>query len=243
MPGGLFVTFWIDAYARLLGPGAALLLVAWCIAMFANRSASAPARAALLAVPAGVVAYCGAMLFLLGGVGRHFAPGLVVLLTLLCGSIGRLPVAPARAWVMAAAMIVVVTLQAWPMPPAALRRQFVERLGRGQALNLYATQATVVTGDYWAVWPVTFALNLLHEQVAGGRPVLPATMRAEGLLERRRMQIVPGTRVIVAPSGDHRYWDAHPELPALLPHSGLPGFDVLTVVGGTRDEGSSTAWP
>ena len=77
--GGLFVTFWIDAYARLLGPGAALLLVAWCIAMFAaNRSASAPARAALLAVPAGVVAYCGAMLFLLGGVGRHFAPGLVV---------------------------------------------------------------------------------------------------------------------------------------------------------------------
>ena len=70
---------------------------------------------------------------------------------------------------MAAAMIVLVSLQAWPMPPAALRRQFVEKLGRGQAFNLYATQATVVTGDYWVVWPVTFALNLLHEQVAGGR--------------------------------------------------------------------------
>ena len=196
----------------------------------------------LLAVPVGVAAYCGAMMFLLGGVGRHFAPGLVVLLTLLCGSIGRLQIAPARARVMAAAMIGLVSLQAWPMPPAALRRQLVENLGRGQALNLYATRATVVTGDYWVVWPVTFALNLLHEQVAAGRPVLPATMRDEDLLERRRSEISPGTRVIVAPSGDLRYWAAHPELPALVPLSELPGFDVLTVLGAGQDEGASTAW-
>ena len=70
---------------------------------------------------------------------------------------------------------------------------------------------------------------------------MPATMRAEDLLERRRTEIVPGTRVIVAPSGDRRYWDAHPELPALVHHSGVPGFEVLTVVGAGRDEGSSTA--
>ena len=112
------------------------------------------------------------------------------MLPLLLGAIlvvfaGHLPAVSGRFVV--AGLTGLILLQSGADWPEAGRRRLLTRFAEGHAIELYQEGVTVVTGDYWRVWPYAFALNLLHERVSGNRPCLPVALRSEDLYLRRAM--------------------------------------------------------
>ena len=90
-------------------------------------------------------------------------------------------------------------------------------LGKGRAEAVYSRGVKAITGDYWEVWPLAFAANLLHEQATRERVVLPAALRADRLVKARAKELTANSAVMVLPSGALAYWASNQELPPLGP--------------------------
>jgi len=226
---GVLSAFWIDLNGRMLGPLGWLLPAACIAAWLIGRRQTPEARAAMTTVPVGIVLYAAVMVLAFAGAGRHMAPVIPIMLGLAIAALGRRwpDVLGSRAVLVG--VVACVVLQLGFTSPAQARRRLVETLGKGQAHELYAAGATVVTGDYWPVWSLTFALNLLHEQVDGRRPVLPVTLRAEDLFVPRQAQLTDGLIVVAVPADDRRYWLLHVGLPPLVPQSRTPTYSLFRI--------------
>jgi hypothetical protein len=196
--------FWSDAYQRFLGPAFWLLVPAGLLALALERR-SAIALQTITAIVVGSTLYAFAMIVFFGGTGRHITPMLPLLLgTILVVFARHLPAV--SGWLVVAGLTGLVLLQSGADWPAAGRLRLLTRFAEGHAIELYQEDVTVVTGDYWRVWPYGFALNLLHERVSGNRPVLPVALRSEDYYLRRAQHITPGTKIAFVPSADYHYW-------------------------------------
>ncbi len=218
--------FWAGA-VRELGPVLWIAIaLLWLAVLIPGRIRAVAVRERpwLLAAAAGSVLYGGAMAVLFDGQPRHATPVAAVLALaplLLCArhldrilpriATGHALSFPAAGLAVAAAIL----LQTGVHTPAELRRHVITRVGGGHAVTLFARGVRVVTGEYWKVYPLVFATNLMHEAVGDGRPVLPVALRSEQLVDERRDQIRTGTAVAVVPSGDFFYWEHQTRLPPL----------------------------
>ena len=163
------------------------------------------ARRVLWAIAIGSVAYAVVMTILFRGVGRHMSPVFVVALVAPMIILHRAGVRGLGAPAVAAIAALTVVAQTGIATPRSLRQDLVATLGLGRAEVAFKRGVRAVTGNYWDVWTVTFATNLLHERAMGARPVLPVAMRAERLIGRAR-DLPRDARVLVVPSGDVSYW-------------------------------------
>ena len=200
----LTVGFWSDAYQRFLGPAVWLTVPTGLLALALERR-NATARQAVTATVVGCALYGLVMVVFFGGTGRHITPVLPLLLGAILVVFARhLPAVSDRFVVVG--LTGLVLLQSGADWPEAGRRRLLTRFAEGHAIELYQEGVTVVTGDYWRVWPYAFALNLLHEGVSGDRPVLPVALRSEDFYLRRAQHIRPGTKIAVVPAADYHYW-------------------------------------
>ena len=113
--------------------------------------------------------------------------------------------------------------------PSAARRELITHLGQGYEVSLYEQRVSAVTGDYWSVWPVVFATNLLHEGSDGRRTVMPVAIRSELLLQRLVSRLNSRSVIAVIPSGSVEYWRAQPGLPELDVRRGKDGYDLARI--------------
>lgn len=216
----LLSAFWGETF-QMYGPVFwPVVGVLWALALAAvvRRPDRRRELAGLFALGAAVVLYGAVMALFLRGGGRHIMAALPLL-----------PVAPflilARTvavphWltnhrpIAAFAAIWLIALNGFHHP-GKVRRAVIACLGQSSASNFYSRQVTAITGDYWSVWPVTFATNLIHEANSGQRPVLPLTIRSEPLHTQIGQFLHPGALVAVLPADRLDYWQAHPSLPPL----------------------------
>jgi hypothetical protein len=114
--------------------------------------------------------------------------------------------------------------------PETVRRELIANLGMGRQIPFYANRVSAVTGNYWEVWPIVFATNLLHERQSGLRPVLPVVFRSAPLQSRLVSTLIPGTLVAIVPAGEFDSWTAA-RLPALKVEATYDGYALATVTG------------
>ena len=223
--------FWTDLNGRTLGTLGFLLPAALIAAWLIGRRQAPELRAAIMVVPAGIGLYGAAMMLGFAGHGRHLTPAIAITLGLAITAFGHRWPALLGSRAVLVGVVACVIAQLGFTSPAEARRRLVETLGKGQAHELHAAGATVVTGDYWPVWPLTFALNLLHEEVDGRRPVLPVVLRAEGLYLSRLAQLVDGVIVVTVPADDRLYWTLHSGLglPPLVPQSRTSTYSLFRI--------------
>ena len=74
---------------------------------------------------------------------------------------------------------------------------------------------SAVTGDYWSVWPVVFATNLLHEQRERATARAACRRSLRGASSTRFLDSAHEADIAVIPSGSVDYWRAQPGLPEL----------------------------
>jgi hypothetical protein len=228
--------FWEDA-VRLIGRAYWVTMgVTWIAAGAIAARRQMTGRPVLLLCGVGLATflYGSAMAAFFHGLGRHIAPAIPLIV--MCPLIVLARVVPALAdWrALSVGLLVVVVLQTGLDWPRQVRHQLVERLGQGRAEKLYINNVTAVTGDYWRVWPWTFAVNMLHEARDGRRPVLPVTRRAERLIKHRRADVKARSKVAIVPSGALYYWMGA-RLPRLRVEAEFPGYAVGTVRGRAED--------
>jgi len=211
--------------------------VAWLIAAAFGLKRKMPGAPVLLlcGVAFATILYGSAMAVFFHGRGRHIAPAIPLLIMCPLFFLARAVPRIGGGGLLSAALLCLVVVQTGIDTPTRVRQQLLTRLGEGRAEKLYVADVTAVTGDYWSVWPWTFATNMLHEAHDGQRPVLPVTMRAERLLERRRAEVRAGIRVAIVPSGDLLHWDIA-GLPRLSLQADFPGYAVGIVgdIGGAH---------
>jgi hypothetical protein len=228
--------FWEDA-VRLIGRAYWVTMgVTWIAAgaIAARREMTARPVLVLCGVGSATFLYGSAMAAFFHGVGRHIAPAIPLIVVCPLMVLARAVPALGDCRWLSAGLLFVVVLQTGLDWPRQVRQQLVERLGQGRAVKLYTNNVTAVTGDYWRVWPWTFAVNLLHEARDGRRPVLPVTRRAELLIKHRRADVKAGSKVAIVPSGALYYW-MRARLPRLLVETELPGYALGTVGGRAED--------
>ena len=223
--------FWHDA-GRLMGQSYWLTVgVAWMVAAVLGAQHKTAGQPVLLlcAVGSATILYGSAMAVFFDGLGRHLAPAVPLLI--MCPLLFLARTVPRIGdWrFLPAALLCLVVVQTGVDTPTRVRQQLLGRLGQGRAEKLYVAGVIAVTGNYWSVWPWTFATNMLHEASDGRRPVVPVTMRAERLIERRRAEVTARTKVAVVPSGDLAYW-VSARLPPLQHQTEFPGY-ALGIVG------------
>ncbi len=214
-----FDSFRVDV-VRQTGFGfLAFVGVLWFVSLLSTsrRADGGTERTMLGAVALGSIVYAILMVTMFQGLGRHMSPVFVVALAgpllVLHRSADADRFATAVTFIVASAVIAHSGLTT----PRTLQRELVASLGHGRAEVAYGRGAKAITGDYWEVWTLAFATNLLHEQATGERPVLPVAMRAERLIELHARDLVANSPVVVVPSDDLGYWRSRPELPDLGP--------------------------
>lgn len=230
---GMLWAFGVDGVAVIGRPFFLVTALLWLLACWSSigQHDGRVLRLTMLAALVGVAFYWLVMALFFRGVGRHIAPTIPVLIVVptlvLARSVpqaGRIPIVPLGLLILAA--IVAQTGVDWP---ENVRRRVLSALGQGREETLYAKGVVAVTGDYWDVWPLTFATNMLHERATGERPVLPVTMRSDRLVEERDSVFVVGARVAVIPSGDVGYWNAGPNRPALRPEADFGTYGLAYI--------------
>lgn len=233
MPSGGFVSavsaFWADLNRRMVGPLGWILPAALAGAWLIGRRQGPEQRTAMIAIPLGIALYAGVMVFGFLGAGRHMAPVIPIVLGLAIAVSGLRWPGLFGSRVALVAVVACAVVQLGFTSPGEARRRLVETLGKGHARELDAAGAAAVTGDYWSVWPLTFALNLLHEEVDGRRPVLPVTMRAEAVFVPRQAELKEGLIVVAVPPGDHRHWSLHSTLPSLVWQAQTPAYSLFRI--------------
>jgi hypothetical protein len=182
-----------------------------------------------MALAVAVLLYGTLMSVFLRGLGRHIAPAIPMLTVAPLIIIGRawpykLPSVPA-----ALTLVTVLLAQTGLDRPGTVRDRLIAHFGGDEAPVFHTHGVTVITGDYWSVWPLTFATNLLYERRTGSRPVLPITLRSDVLLARGGSRVAAGTIVAVVPAGDLTYWRLHRELPRLTLLPGGEGYAFYAV--------------
>ena len=183
------IAFWSGAYQRFLGPAVWLTVPGVLFALRLERG-NPTARQGLIAAVVGCGVYGFVMILFFGAEPRYLTPALPLLLGAILVAFARHLASVATPAVIA--LTALVLLQSGPDWPDAGRRRLVSRLAEGHGIELYQEGVTVVTGDYWEAWQYAFALNLLHEEVSGDRPVLPVALRSEDLYLSRAQQVTPG---------------------------------------------------
>ena len=230
----LIWAFWQDAVRQMGLTYFVTMGVAWVVAgvVAVRREQTRGLGPILCGVGVATFLYGSTMALFFRGVGRHIAPAipLIVICPLLILARAFPAIADWRA--LSAGLLVVVVFETGSQSPTRVRQQLLKRLGEGRAEQLYIGGVTVLTGDYWRVWPLAYAINMLHEAHDGRRPVLPVTMRAERLIERRRAEVRAGIRVAVVPSGHLLHWGMA-GLPGLHVQADFPGY-TLGIVSDTR---------
>jgi hypothetical protein len=224
--------FWRDAVHLTGAAYWVTMAVAWIAASFVAVRGGVIGRPVLLLCGVGLATllYGSAMALLFHGLGRQIAPAVPVIVMcplIVLARARELPAVPGER-LAAAGLLTVVLWQTGLQSPGNVRRDLVVRLGQNQAETLYMAGVTAITGDYWTVWPWTFALNLLHETHDGRRPVLPVTARAERLVRQRRADVRPRAKVAIVPSGALYHW-LGARLPRLRVDAEFSGYAVATV--------------
>ncbi len=182
----------------------------------------------LVVMAAGATIYALAMALFFQGRGRHLAPILPLIIGMPLAVMVRRYPRVLRSRGLPVAVVVALVLQTGLAMPATVRRDLLATLSTGKELGLFAKSVSVVTGDYWEVWPLAFAVNLLHEQVDGSRPVVPVAMRSDQLVQVKAAHLVPGALVAVV-NGDTSYWQHGTHLPPLEMKQRDAGFDLATI--------------
>jgi hypothetical protein len=168
------------------------------------------------------------MAVLLAGLPRHAAPALPVLLMIgLFNVSGRRPLSRLQ-WPTMLVILVAVWLVAAPVGPASLRRQLLEQFNPSAVSAGVQFGVSAVTGDYWDVWPTTFALRYLVNE-SSRRPSLPVGLRAERLWTGVA-GLAAGDTVLIVPPEHLVYWNRVPAAPRLEPVARGDGFEVRRVV-------------
>ena len=147
--------------------------VAWLIAAAFARQAE-DARSALLllcGVASATILYGSAMAVFFHGRGRHIAPAIPLLIMCPLFFLARaVPRLGGDRGLLSAALLCLVVVQTGIDTPTRVRQQLLTRLGQGRAEKLYVADVTAVTGDYWRVWPWTFATICFTKPTMGNVP-------------------------------------------------------------------------
>jgi len=208
----LLDAFWTSTLSRIFGNGVWVVLAIWVIAM---AMAGATERRWMLAVVAGGALYGCVMAVLFAGLDRHAAPLIPLFLVSGLAVIARMNglarVAPAVALLIGLAIIFV----AKPQTPNSLKASLLARLGGKPVTEALNHDVSIVTGDYWSVWPVTFALRYLIPDGLLSKPVFPVVLRSDPMVRAGANRFRPGAVVLVIPRGDLSWWNSSPERPHL----------------------------
>jgi hypothetical protein len=195
----------------------------------ANRDARLPRESPILAAAAiGMTTYALVMAFLFRGHARHLAPTLPLVIGIPLAVVFRRYPQAINGRGIPGIVLVALMLQTGLSTPRAVRRDLLAALSDGKEAGLLVKGVTVVTGDYWDVWPLAFATNLLHEQIDGSRPVVPIALRSDQLVRLRASQLVPGALVAVVKS-DTNYWRHGTRLPPLEVVQRAVGYDLAVI--------------
>ncbi len=228
--GAAVAAFWSEAYQIFLGPAVWIVASVVLFVLFLERR-NQVAREAVAASLAGAMLYGFVMALFFGAEGRHATPVLPLLLLTAIIGLSRRIMLPSNVHSLVLLLLTVAVLYQSEMDwPQYGRRRLIDRLAQGHGADLFEAGVTVVTGDYWSAWPYTFALNMLHERVSGTRPVLTVAPRCDDLYARRRSQIVEGTRVVVVPRSDYRYWAVRGPNVRLVVVRAIPDYEIAQVV-------------
>jgi hypothetical protein len=237
-------TFWTSAYGMLGHRGVLGTVGLWGLAI-----AAAVARregrwqlvcACLGALVAAAFVYGGVMAIFLGGMDRHFMAAFPIFVAapIIIVVINVPPIAewvpasmrPATRYLTLPLVLACLLAQTGLRWPDTVRRELIANLGMGRHTPFYANRVAVVTGNYWEVWPIVFAMNLVHERQTGLRPVLPVVFRSAPLQSRLGSVLPPGARVAIIPPGELGSWTA-PGLPPLRVDATYDGYALATVIG------------
>ncbi len=214
-----------------LWPGMAVLSMAAWSMTYRQGDEGKRARGRMLALLAGAGVYAVVMALFFEGRARHMLATVPVLtlapLAVLAFGARRLD---RRLQLAAAAgLLAALVAETGVRSPGVVRRQLLAHLGRQQAVPLDKLGVTVVTGDYWSAWPVVFAMNMMHEERTGARPVTAIAFRAETLRDRWLPALAGSSLVGIVPADDLNYWFAVGTLPALEILSSRGGFSIARV--------------
>jgi hypothetical protein len=211
--------FFIDTYVMGGLVFWSVLLALWLFALWSSfrlRNVWPAARDTLVCSLIASIVYGMSMALFASGLPRHMMAAVPLLYVLpLVVTAQSLPRAATVASLAAVPVMLAVGLLIGVQNPKDARRALTEVLGQGLQNSLYGHRVVAVTGDYWSVWPLVFATNLLHEQMDGSRPVLPIALRADILRSRWRDTLRPDMAVAIIPAEDRLYWTVQPDLPPL----------------------------
>jgi hypothetical protein len=236
----LIGAFWAGVYDMLGATCVVTLVLMWAASLWlAHRVGQLTLVArGLAALAVASLLYGSAMALFLQGSPRHLMAAFPLwvaapIVVLACWSSRSATFASGwRSRVFGAAPVLVML---WLLAltglrsPEAARRELAANLGGGQHVTLYTRRVDAVTGDYWQVWPLVFATNLLHERENGRRPVLPVAFRCGPLLSRIAALRSPNRRVAIIPRDDLRTWEAL-NLPRLELLTDFGGYEIATTV-------------
>jgi hypothetical protein len=239
----LLWTFWTGVYAMLGFREVLVTVLLWGLAIglaFATRRSN-QVVACFAALVVAAVAYGSIMAIFLQGLDRHFMAAFPVCVAAPLAVIATN--APRWATISstarkglhraapALAIVWVVAETGWRQP-GAVRRALIADLGMGYEVPVYTRRVAAVTGDYWSVWPIVFAANLLHERDTGLRPVVPVTFRSHPMSAPRAGLFQDGALVAVVPPGATAFWELA-RFPALSLVSRHESYDIATTASAT----------
>jgi hypothetical protein len=221
----LLAHFWTSTITSIFGIGVWIVVVIWAIATY---MASETERRVLSVVLVGSVLYGSVMAVLLSGLERHGSPLLPLLLVSGLSVVAKASCVARFAPMGAIAAALAVALVAEPRAPGALRRSLLASLGGDSVPVALSYNVSIVTGDYWRVWPVTFALRYLVPPRMLSEPVTPVALRADAMTRARAGQFRSGAVVLVIPHENLSWWSRVPGVPAL---ERVPGttYDIRTL--------------
>ena len=214
--------FWADCYAMAGSVFWLVLTVLWLVALARvwRQSVGVPRDdyRCLLGIAVGTFVYGVVMAVAFEGLGRHFVAALPLVVSAPVVVLARAQSHAFSRTVMRATTVAIgatLTASTGVHSPAEVRRDLIQVLGRNEAQTLYSRGVTVITGDYFEVWRLVFAINALHEQHGGQRPVLPAAPRSEPLRRRLLMHLESQPLIAIVPPRYLDYWQSQPDLPQL----------------------------